>query len=257
MTRGRESELPMVNAARTSTPRTPQLITVVIWFAVSVVSAFGLLALQDAIGLDTAVLPLVMFSPTIGAVACRFVARGGIAPYPPVASPPRWATAVGLSTAAVIVYFAVMPLLGDYPSQSTGVPVAVIVAATVIGALGEEIGFRGVLLHTVSQWISRPWAAILTGLLFGFWHIQCYGLPLLQFACFIIAAVVLTVTMASVMIGAFWQQLAVCTIIHAGANLSLTFLGGDSTVMTGLLVATVAAGAVVVPLAVWLIDRRR
>lgn len=44
---------------------------------------------------------------------------------------------------------------------------------------------------------------MITGALFGFWHVQYYGLPPLQFAAFVVGAIALTLAMVAVMVGTF------------------------------------------------------
>lgn len=105
------------------------------------------------------------------------------------------------------------------------------------------------LLHGLQRWLSRPVSAIVNGVLFGFWHVQYYALPLLQLTAFVVGAVALTLTMAYVMAGSFWQRMMTCTLIHLGANLALAFVGDDTVQMTTFTAAILAGGLVAALLA--------
>ncbi|MFB8762036.1 CPBP family intramembrane glutamic endopeptidase [Nocardiopsis alba] len=232
------------------------IVALVVWLLVSSVGAVGLLAVQPLLGLDMEVLSPVMFAPAIGALAAWVFVRGGVPRFGTAVSGGPFTIAVLLSLAASAIYFLWVSLVrGDapeIPGTVAGVPVAMMVLAQALGALGEEIGFRGLLLHGLNRWTTWPISAVVTGLLFGFWHVQYYGLPPLEFLVFVLGAVALTLTMAAVMVGSFWQRMMICTIIHTGANLALAFTGGDHVALTTFGGAMVVAAVVIVPTALLL-----
>ncbi|GGR51357.1 membrane protease YdiL (CAAX protease family) [Nocardioides luteus] len=219
-------------------------LTLTVWLVASLVAAVALLAIQPMTSLDMEAFSLVMLAPAIGAAAAWPLIRGrGPWTLPTVASPALTVSLL-LALAVVAAYFAVISVArGSAPSAPGhvgGVPIVVFLLLQTLGALTEEIGFRGVLLHGLQRWLSRPTAAVLTGVLFGLWHVQYYALPPLQLAAFVVGTVALTLTMAYVMVGSFWQRMASCTLIHLGANLALAFVGDDEIAMTTF------AGAIVV-----------
>ena len=131
------------------------------------------------------------------------------------------------------------------------------VLARTLGSQGEEVGFRGLLFHTLNRWMTWPISAVLTGLLFGFWHVRYYGLPPLELLGFVSGSVALPLTMAAVMVGSFCQGMTVCTILHTEANLALSFTGGDHVTLMTFGGSMVAAAVVIVPVALVLRRRKR
>ena len=243
--------------AEPATPEPPEKrrtwIVVVVWAVTSTLAAGVLLAIQPAVGLSMEILSLVMLAPGLGALACLLTVRTHLPPASPRVSGGRFAVAVGLSFVAVASYFVVISIArGEpprIPAEVAGMPLVAVILAQALGALTEEIGFRGVLFDALRSWLSRPVTAVVVGIGFGFWHVQYFALPPVQHAAFILGAVALTVTMAYVMAGSFWQRMVVCTIIHLGANLALTFTGGDQVPMTVFGLANLAACLIVTPLA--------
>lgn len=223
-------------------------------------AALGLLAVQPATGPDPALLSLVMLAPTMGAAACWILNRRGLPRSPGSAPAPLALRSFALAIFVSVLYFvAVTVILGQgpvIPATVGGLPVVVMIAAQFLGSLTEEIGFRGLLLPGLMRWLPRPLAAVVTGLLFGLWHVQYFGLPLVQHLAFILGTVALTVTMTYVMCGSFWQRMVTCTVIHTGANLALAFAGAPEVSLTVFGMAIVIGGVLVTPLAVWL-NRRR
>lgn len=234
----------------TRTTRAPAHVAtaLTVWFAGSAVGAVALLAVQPMTALDPELFVLVMLAPAVGAAAAWPLIRGREPWATPRVSTQRLATSLMVALAVVAAYFVVVGVAHGsapaIPSQVGGVPVAVFILLQALGALTEEIGFRGVLLHGLQRWLSRPVSAIITGVLFGLWHVQYYALPLLQFTAFVVGAVALTLTMAYVMAGSFWQRMATCTVIHLGANLALAFVGDDMIQMTVFAAAILAGGLV-------------
>ncbi|KAB8192017.1 CPBP family intramembrane metalloprotease [Nonomuraea phyllanthi] len=216
-------------------PRRTWLV-VTVWAVTSSVAALGLLAVQPVTGLSMEILSLVMLAPAIGAVICRAALRKHLPSFAEPAPAGRFLLAVVLSVVVAAVYFAAVSIARSHPPQVparvAGMPVAVMILAQAVGALAEEIGFRGILFHALSAKTPRFVAATVVGLLFGVWHVQYFELPLLEHLAFILGTVALTVTMTSVMTGSFWQRMVVCTIIHLGANLALAFTGGDAVPMS-------------------------
>lgn len=216
-------------------------------------AAVVLLAVQPMTSLDPEVLSLVMLAPALGAAAAWLLIRGREPWNTRTVSSSALVRSLVLAVAVVVAYFVAISVARGsaptIPAEVGGVPVAVFILLQALGALAEEIGFRGVLLHGLQRWLSRPVSAVLTGVLFGLWHVQYYTLPPLQLAAFVVGTVALTLTMTYVMAGSFWQRMASCTLIHLGANLALAFVGDDSVPMTAFAAAIVVGGLVAALLA--------
>ena len=234
-------------------------LVVTVWSLASLVSAVALLAVQPVIGLSMEILSLVMLAPAFGAALTWLTVRKDLPVIAGAVSAGRFSIAIGLSVVAVAVYVASIAVirgaLPQVPLQVAGVSVLVMILAQAVGALAEEIGFRGVLFDALGVRLPRITTAIVVGLLFGFWHVQYFALPPAQHGAFIIGTIALTITMAYVMVGSFWQRMAVCAVIHLGANLALAFTGGQSPSMVAFGAAVVMGCVVVTPIAV-IVGRR-
>lgn len=207
----------------------------VTWLIVSSLSAGALLVLQPIIGPDPEVLSLVMLAPAIGTGPAWVVLRGRGVFIFRRAGPSALVAACAVSFGVIAVYFAVISFVRgngpDLPAEVAGVPLILFVLLQVLGALTEELGYRGFLLHVLYRWLPRLPAAVIVGVMFGMWHVQYFGLPVMEFLAFFLGTVALTLTMAYLMVGSFWQRMAVCTLIHLGANLALAFVGTDDISM--------------------------
>lgn len=236
-------------------PRRTWLV-ITVWAVTSSVAAGGLLAVQPVTGLSMEILSLVMLAPAIGALICWAVLRKHLPSFAGPAPAGRFLLAVVLAVAVTAVYFAAVSIIRGHPPQVpakvAGTPVAVMILAQALGALAEEIGFRGILFHALRTKLPRFAAATVVGLAFGIWHVQYFGLPLLEHLAFILGTVALTVTMTYVMTGSFWQRMIVCTIIHLGANLALAFTGSDPAPMSTFALVLLLGSLLVAPLAAWL-----
>lgn len=227
---------------------------ITVWAVVSILAAAGLLAVQPLTGLSMEILSLVMLAPAAGAAVTWLALRRHLPEFGEPAPARGFVVAVALSILTVVLYFAAVSLIRgaapQIPAKVAGLPVAVMILGQTLGALAEEIGFRGVLFHALAARMPRLVASTVVGLLFGVWHVQYFALPLLPHAVFVLGTIALTVTMAYVMTGSFWQRMTVCTIIHLGANLALAFTGGEEVPMRAFGPAILAGCAIVTPIAV-------
>lgn len=223
-------------------------LALAVWLTVSGLCAGVLLAVQPLTGPDPEVLSLVMLAPALGAGAAWLLVRRHTPWTLPRARPGAVVVSLALAVAAVAIYFAALSILRGsgsvIPREVAGTPLPIFLLLQAVGALAEEIGYRGLLLHGLQRWLPRWVAAVVTGILFGLWHVQYYALPPAQFGAFLVGTVALTLTMVAVMTGSFWQRMAVCTVIHLGANLALAFVGTDQVPMT-LFAGAIIVGAMV------------
>ena len=111
---------------------------------------------------------------------------------------------------------------------------------SLVGATGEEIGWRGFLVPVLSRNLSFFWTAIVSGLVWGAWH-----LPLVLFSdynagtpiwyavlCFLIGVVALSTILAWLRIRSlsFWPA----AFLHASHNLYVQGLFDRITVDNGI-----------------------
>lgn len=131
------------------------------------------------------------------------------------------------------------------------------------GALGEEIGWRGFLVPELAKVVSFKWVAIITGLMWAFWHYPVLvfgdynsGTPAwFGLTCFTVMVVAVSFILTSLRLqsGSFWPAV----FLHASHNAFIQRIFTPLTINTGITAyvidefgAGIALGAIVVALVV-------
>jgi membrane protease YdiL (CAAX protease family) len=230
-----------------------------LWALGTVVLSVALLQLQSTLPiLSMDVLSLVMLAPALAAgIALLLVRRSG---WPGIVGgrplPPRAMTWQILAACAfALVCFLAIALFtgtpGSLPSSVASVPLLVMLALQVLGALGEEIGYRGVLLAVLLHRLPRPLAVLLAGLAFGLVHIQYWAEGPVTVLWFLVATIALVTAMSMLWRGSAPQRIATTTLMHAGVNVGLFAVSGAGPVA----MPAFAGGVVIATLALALILR--
>lgn len=184
--------------------------------------------LQNALGVPWELLALIMLAPAVVSGILRIcVPRWFPAPWSAV----PWRSVlvpVVLALVFVVVFMAIHAALAgsipSFPSAVAGVPLAVFVVVQAIGALGEEIGWRGVMQRAGEQFVPPPVATIILGTLFGATHLGYWEQGPVFVAWFTASSVAMAAAMMIVWRGGFWQRMIPATIIHLGVNMSAVAL---------------------------------
>lgn len=237
----------------------------VVFFVLALLVAGALGALQPVTHLDPQVLSLPQFGPAVAAVVV-LVAFPSLRPTVaatfggPVGAAVRQLALVGLTAAAIAGgCVGVCVLLGrtavTLSTADLVAPLAVVVAAQLVGACGEELGWRALLLPLLGRRLSPLVASAVVGVLWGVWHVQVFTVGAAFAVAFLLSAVALSVVMGLAIRRAGGHNLVIAGTFHLLANLVLLFLldeeDGDPTAMwTFALTAAVLA-------AVWTLADRR
>lgn len=234
----------MSTASRTRPARYGRLLAV--WAAVSVVAAVVLVLVQPLTPVSPDVFSLVMLAPGIGVLVAAVYPGLPADLFPGEAPRSAYVAAKIAAGVAVLMFFAVLSFLAGeppaFPTQVSSVPILAVIAVQLVGAFSEEIGFRGVLQHTMYRRLSIPVTGVLVGLIFGLWHVQNLVLPVSEQLLFIAAAIALNVTYTYLMVGNLWQRMVVATIVHAGMNLAIAYTGVEGGSMGAYLAAAIVGG---------------
>ncbi|MFG1791954.1 CPBP family intramembrane glutamic endopeptidase [Nocardia sp. NPDC049149] len=233
--------------------------TIIVTFVLAtMLCTVAMLAAQSLSGIDPAALTLTQFGPALGALATWLSWRKVIAPLLPAPAPlPKVRANLG-SLVAVCVLLgllvaAAMTLTGHDlvgPAAVGGVPFAVFVAVQLLGATGEEIGWRGFMQPLLESRVRRYTAIIVTGAVWALWHVPSYSHGLVTGVSFFVAAVAFAVILGTLTIGSYWQRVAVAAVGHWLINVGLYLSVGDATlgrpqVVFMALAAVFVAGGVV------------
>ncbi|MGW3497401.1 CPBP family intramembrane glutamic endopeptidase [Streptomyces sp. NPDC001020] len=208
-----------------------------VFFGVAFVGAGLLGAVQPATGIPDEVVQLTQFGPALGVLAVALVwpSRTRTLLVPRQATLlPGGARRVGrdvspwplLATAVVIILLATgmyALLSGDAhltDPRTLAHPFVLIAAAQLVGACGEEIGWR-CLLQPLLRTRFRPLAAsVVVGVVWGLWHVQVFGRAPAYAAGFLLAT-----TAMSVVLGLGLERVRANRLLLAGGFHTLVNLG--------------------------------
>jgi membrane protease YdiL (CAAX protease family) len=226
------------------------LYLVVTWLA-----AGGLKVLQPTTHLPMQLLTITQFAPSIGVLVVLAMHRGAalqIWQGPAVATVRRIAVGVGVLAGVFGLCLAGLAVTGQAihltSPGSLGEPFWLIAVAQLVGACGEELGWRSFLQPHLQQRYSPVVSALIVGVLWGTWHVEYFSDGLLFVAAFLAMAVAISVILAELTRGV--SSLAVAGVFHWLLNLAilllLNFANGDLADVTAL-----AAGFVLAAVVLW------
>ncbi|WP_327140681.1 CPBP family intramembrane glutamic endopeptidase [Nocardia sp. NBC_01327] len=256
----------MEAAPETSTPQVQTRLRTVIalYIAITLIASAGLLAAQSVSGIDAAVLSLVQFAPAIAAVITWVSFRKSIIGLLPAEIPWR---RVRIDLLAILVACVSIWLLAAAsmawsghtmvgPAAVAGTPFAVFVVLQLIGACGEEIGWRGLLQPLLESRVRRAAAVALTGAIWALWHVQAFAAGFVAALAFVVAAMSFSVLLGYLGNGSVRQRVLIASIGHWLINIAWYLVAGDNTldrpqvVFVAIGAVLVAAGAMAVRAAV-------
>lgn len=228
-----------------------------VFYLITMATAGGLGALQPSTGLDTELLQLNQFGPTLGVLVVLAVWRGHR--RPPTAFRFRAGgrtVTFGLLTvflvaamfAAIAAVYALMDL-GPHvnPPRDWNESVLALLIAQVIGAAAEEAGWRCLLQPSLESRFPRLGASLLVGVLWGVWHVPTLTQGAVVAASFMISAVSMSVIMGALLAAARGSNLVIAALFHTAINIGMFWMfkeGGDGASETSALAAVTLVVAV-------------
>ncbi|MFE3542385.1 CPBP family intramembrane glutamic endopeptidase [Nocardia sp. NPDC059177] len=207
-------------------------------FVVStLVGSMFLLAVQPYSGIDPAVLSLVQFGPALGAAVTWLVVRRTVTAALPAAVSVRRVGWVAVAIIVVCVAFGAL-IIGAAvvagvapvgPVAVEGVSFGVFVLLQLLGAGGEEIGWRGVMQPVLESRTTRFVAVAITGATWTLWHVQAFTLGPVVAICFIVSTMSFAIVLGDLSVGSFRQRVLIAAIGHWLINIACYLLAGDNT----------------------------
>ncbi|MFC9432546.1 CPBP family intramembrane glutamic endopeptidase [Nocardia sp. NPDC057030] len=214
------------------------------------------LALQPVSGIDPAALSLVQFAPAFGALVTWLAGRKLVGPlFPAPVSGREVRENLGYIVAACL--FLALLIAGatalaghDLVGAATvgGVPFAAFFVIQLIGATGEEIGWRGVLQPLLESRMRRFAAIAVTGATWALWHVQAFGAGPVVAAAFFVSTMAFAALLGTLATGDFRQRVRVAAVGHWLINVGIYLSAGDATYDRPQIVIT-AGGAVFITVA--------
>jgi membrane protease YdiL (CAAX protease family) len=155
------------------------LIRVVSFYAITFLFTIVLSIVQQATGIDAGKIVLPQFGPGLAALAMMVLfRRDDWKPAISIRQIPfrKYLGALGIPVLASIILFliytrVISPLsvpLADVTS------LALMLGGMVLGAFGEELGWRGYLQNLLDERLNGFAAFVLVGILWGLWHVGNY-----------------------------------------------------------------------------------
>ncbi|MFF4954638.1 CPBP family intramembrane glutamic endopeptidase [Streptomyces chattanoogensis] len=204
-----------------------------LFLTVAFVAAGALGALQPATRIPSEVIQLTQFGPALGVGLAALLWPGRVREL--LAGPVPGRSRQGvllLVTAPLIIALSVgayAALTGDARFTRPGAPFVVIAAAQLIGACGEEIGWRCFLQPLLRTRLGPLAASVAVGVVWGAWHVQVFAGHPVYAGAFMTAAVSMSVVMGWALEGRRASRLLLAGGFHALINLGmLLFMDEES-----------------------------
>jgi uncharacterized protein len=214
----------------------------------------ALIELQPLTHLSTQIIEISQFGPSIAVLvvlARRRAARLQLWQGPPAATLRRIAAGAAIVAAVFGSCMAALALTGHpvhiTSPASLGEPFWLIAAAQLIGACGEELGWRSFLQPHLQQRYSPLISAVIVGTLWGTWHVMYLSDGALFFVLFLLLTIALSVIMAELIRGV--SSLPVAGVFHWLINLAtlllINFASGNLTDITTLTIGFTTAAILI------------
>ncbi|MFG1623996.1 CPBP family intramembrane glutamic endopeptidase [Kribbella sp. NPDC049227] len=204
-------------------------LRVLVFYLATMVFSGVLNAIQAAAGPDPDLIQLVQFAPALGVGVMFLLFRRTTrvqARFTPVAvAAGRSALVVGIVIAALLASVLVHVIAGrSWRAESLPFPLGVLVITMIVGAAGEELGWRAYLQPYLQTRFPVLRSSLIVGVLWGFWHVGGFAHGVVYMGLFVVMATALSVVMGAVLQSARGTNLAVATAAHAAVNLGLILL---------------------------------
>lgn len=241
------------------------LSAVVAFYLVALAASGGFGLLQPLTGLDPDVLQLTQLGPAVAALivlTCSRRVRALVTPGLIPRGSGAWRAA--LTGGVVLLGWAVLSWAGGATlallrASSLPVGLPLLVVAQLVGALAEELGWRGLLLPVLRQRFPIATASAIVGLLWGVWHVGIFTAGPVFVAGFLAATVAMSLIMGTVIERVGGDRLLVGGTFHLIANLGMLMIvvgGPDDRSTTVSTWCFAVAASAVAAFSVWRLGRQ-
>lgn len=229
-----------------------------------------LLAAQRAAGLDVEFFSSMQLGPGLGLLTTAVLLRRRVAALlpRPAESPghlgARLAVAALVMAGFTLLTLALAALAGVRPDHLPygGATLAAFLVIQFVGACGEEVGWRGFLQPAFRTRLGVVGAAVVVGVIWSAWHVDRLGDPAV-FAGFTLTAIALSLALALLGGGTWWQRGLVAGFAHWAVNVALVLAvdpepatgGGSADAIAVFALPPILLGVLV--WAGWALGRRR
>ncbi|MFE7182563.1 CPBP family intramembrane glutamic endopeptidase [Streptomyces erythrochromogenes] len=241
------------------------------FLAVAFVAAGMCGALQPATGIPREVVQLTQFGPAVAVAAVALLWPGRIrqrlaGTLPALPTRGRAGAAAGRRTALLLTPVLIIALCaggglltgGSLPvtdPRAFAHPLALVVAAQLLGACAEEIGWRCYLQPLLRTRFGPVAASALVGVLWGLWHVPVLAQEPAFAAGFLLATTAMSVILGLALEGVRSNRLLLAGGFHTLINLGMLYVTDETAAATApMLILGAASLAAAVP---WIAAARR
>ncbi|MFE0190078.1 CPBP family intramembrane glutamic endopeptidase [Streptomyces sp. NPDC058989] len=194
------------------------------FLAVAFLAAGVLGAVQPATGIPVEVIQLTQFGPALGVGGAAMLWPGRVRALLTSGRRGGGHGALLIVTAPLIIAASAggyAAFSGDVRFTRPDAPFALIASAQLVGACGEEIGWRCFLQPLLRTRFGPLASSVAVGALWGVWHVQVFAQHPLYAGAFLLAAVSMSVVMGWALEGARASRLLFAGGFHALINLGM------------------------------------
>jgi membrane protease YdiL (CAAX protease family) len=198
------------------------LIKVMVFYGLTFVFTVILSIVQQAAGIDAGKIVLPQFGPGFAAFAMLALFRGdGLTLAVSFQHLPfrKYLGALGIpilvSGSLFLVYGLLVRPLRVPPIDASSF--AIVLAGMLLGAFGEELGWRGYLQKFLDRRLGGLAAFVIVGILWGIWHVGNYGNGPLYMLFFVLSTIGYSAVMAWLLKGTGYNVVLAC-LFHFAVN---------------------------------------
>jgi membrane protease YdiL (CAAX protease family) len=231
------------------------LIKVLGFYGIAFAFTIILSIVQQASGIDAGIILLPQFGPGLAAVVMLLLAGNDlkIMIFSPRVPFRKYLAAIGIPFLVSAILFLLYTLFVRPPGfpQNNAASIMAMLAGMLLGAFGEELGWRGYL----QKLLDRKWngiaAFLIVGVLWGLWHVGNYHNGPAFMLYFVLSTIGYSAVMAWLLRGTEYNVVLACLFhfsINAGfymlanALADLRLVAANGLVWIGAAVIVTAAG---------------
>ncbi|MFI6316623.1 lysostaphin resistance A-like protein [Nonomuraea sp. NPDC050556] len=219
-----------------------------VFFLVALLASGALNAVQPLTGVPAEVIQLTQFGPALGVAAVailwpaavRSALAGALGAVRGAGGPALVALALLVVALCATAYGVITGDPHFTSPADLGHPVALVLVAQLAGACGEEVGWRCLLQPLLRTRFGPLASSVVTGLLWGAWHVPVFGRGPVYAGGFLLAAVSLSVVLGLALDRVRSGRLLLAGGFHTVINIGLLLFMDEES---GAAVPMVAFGA--------------
>lgn len=204
-----------------------------LFFVITFVFTILLAIVQQFLGIDTTQISLPQFGPGIAAVVMLRLFRKDQVKLNVTLKgvhPRKYLAALGIPLLVPVILFliynqSVAPV--SIPTMD-GTMFIVMLGGILLGAFGEEVGWRGYAQNLLDQRLNGVAAFLIVGVLWGVWHIGNFQHGLLYMLFFVFSTIGYSAVMAWLLQSTHYNVI-LASLFHFGVNVGMYILQNAMT----------------------------